>query len=140
MKNKKVSLRVWMFLKIAPSALLVLMYWMNVRTDFHHPMQIAVILIIFGFVGVFSYYDKRTDLFDEFAKENLKRTDSACLKTAYALSSISVFALALLFSNRFFANSLEVSGIVIGYGIVFTILFFTILRAVIFFFIDKRGI
>ena len=138
MKNKKVSLRAWMFLKIAPSALLVVMYWTNVRTNYH-PMHITITLIIIGFFCVFSYYDKKADLFDELAKDNLKRTDSICLKTAYAFGTISVFAYILLFSNRFLANSFEVTGITIGYGIVFTILFFTILRAIIFSIIDKRG-
>jgi len=139
MKNKKVNLRVWMFLKIAPSALLVAMYWTNVRTSYHS-MHIATTLIIIGFFCVFSYYDKKADLFDEFAKDNLKRTDSVCLKTAYAFGTISVFASILLFSNRFLANTLEVTGIMIGYGIVLAILFFTILRAIIFSIIDKRGL
>jgi len=138
MKNKKVNLRAWMFLKIAPAALLVLMYWTNVRADYHH-MHMVITFIILGFFGLFSYYDKRADLFDEFAKENLKRTDSACLKTAYAFGVISVSVFIVLFSNRFLAGTLEVTGIVVGYGIVFAILFFTILRAVIFTIIDKRG-
>ena len=137
MKNKKVSLRVWMFLKIAPSALLVLMYWMNVRRD-SHPMHLGIALIVLAFFGVFAYYDKRTDLFDEWAKENLKRTDSVCLKVAYASGIFST--VAVMISTRLLVDVLVVTGRMIGYGIVFSILFLTILRACIFSIIEKRGI
>lgn len=34
-KTKTINLRAWMFLKIAPAALLLLYYWMCARTDFH---------------------------------------------------------------------------------------------------------
>jgi len=135
MKSKKVSLRVWMFLKIAPSVLLVLMYWMNVRTD-SHPIHIAITLIILVFFGVFSHYDKRTDLFDELAKENLRRTDSICLKTAYAFGIACIFA--VIISNRLLVDLSNVTAETIGYGVVFSILVFTILRAFVFSIIDKR--
>ena len=34
-ETKTINLRVWMFLKIVPAALLLLYYWMCARTDFH---------------------------------------------------------------------------------------------------------
>ena len=137
MRQKKISLRIWMFLKIAPSALLVLMYWTNVRTV-SHPMHFGITFIVLLFFGLFSYYDKRADLFDESAKENLKRTDSICLKVAYAFGILST--VGFMIPARLFVDAPVVTGRTIGYGIVFSILFLTILRACIFSMIEKKGI
>ena len=137
--TKNISLRAWMFLNIAPSALLGFVYWTNVRTH-SHPMSLVVTLIIFGFFAVFNIFSKRTDLFDESAKENLRRTDSICLKTAYALGVLIVFLAAT--STRLFpiVELPRVTGALLGYCIIFLILLLSILRAVVFSVIDRRGI
>ena len=137
MKNK-ISLRTWMFLKIAPSALLVLHYWMNVRTSSHFAIHMIVTFAVLVFFFVFAHYDNKKDLIDESAKEILKRTDSICLKTAYAIGVIAVFSVTI--SDRIFAVFSEVTGVIVGYYIVFSILAFTVLRAILFSVIDKRGI
>ena len=139
MKNK-IGLRTWMFLKIAPSALLVLLYQVNVGIG--SPLGDAIMtIVVMGFFIAFSYLDSRKDLFDELAKENLRRADSICLKAAYAFGIVAVFS--AVFYSRFLFTSFpfaELSGIIIGYCIVFLILVFTTLRAIIFSIIDKRGI
>ena len=149
MRNKKLSLRTWMFLKIIPVAIITAFYFIDVRVMDNHPLHTTIIFIIFVGLGLFFHYDKKKDLFDESAKENLRRTDSICLKIVFAMGILIVFlqfiASAFHFEcfpmNGLPINSfLDLSGVTLGYGIVFVILFLTILRAIIFSFFDKRGI
>ena len=82
--------------------------------------------------GLFAYqlyYAKRRDIFDEFARENLRTTDSICLKIA---CGVLVLAAVLCVFSDF-------SGIVVGYALLIKLLALTVARAVLFTVIDKRG-
>lgn len=132
MGTKKINLSAWMFLKITSAALFLVFYWMCTRDSFHPAymyIQTAVFAIAGLFVGFQISYAKKKDIFDEFARENLKTTDSICLKIAYALMIIA--AIVCIFT--------DFSGVIAGYGILISILVLTILRAVIFTMIDKKG-
>ena len=131
-KTKSINLRAWMFLKIAPAALLLLYYWMCARTDFHASylyVQSAVLALAGGLFAYQLYYAKRRDIFDEFARENLRTTDSICLKIA---CGVLVLAAVLCVFSDF-------SGIVVGYALLIGLLALTVARAVLFTVIDKRG-
>ena len=131
-KTKSINLRAWMFLKIAPAALLLLYYWMCARTDFHTSylyVQSAVLALAGGLFAYQLYYTKRRDIFDEFARENLRTTDSICLKIA---CGVLVLAAVLCVFSDF-------SGIVVGYALLMGLLALTVARAVLFTVIDKRG-
>ena len=131
-KTKTINLRAWMFLKIAPAALLLLYYWMCARTDFHASylyVQSAVLALAGGLFAYQLYYAKRRDIFDEFARENLRTTDSICLKIA---CGVLVLAAVLCVFSDF-------SGIVVGYALLIRLLARTVARAVLFTVIDKRG-
>ena len=131
-KTKTINLRAWMFLKIAPAALLLLYYWMCARTDFHASylyVQSAVQALAGGLFAYQLYYAKRRDIFDEFARENLRTTDSICLKIA---CGVLVLAAVLCVFSDF-------SGIVVGYALLIGLLALTVARAVLFTVIDKRG-
>lgn len=131
-KTKTINLRAWMFLKIAPAALLLLYYWMCARTDFHASylyVQSAVLALAGGLFAYQLYYAKRRDIFDEFARENLRTTDSICLKIA---CGVLVLAAVLCVFSDF-------SGIVVGYALLIGLLAMTVARAVLFTVIDKRG-
>lgn len=131
-KTKTINLRAWMFLKIAPAALLLLYYWMCARTDFHASylyVQSAVLALAGGLFAYQLYYAKRRDIFDEFARENLRTTDSICLKIA---CGVLVLAAVLCVFSDF-------SGIVVGYALLIRLLALTVARAVLFTVIDKRG-
>lgn len=131
-KTKTINLRAWMFLKIAPAALLLLYYWMCARTDFHASylyVQSAVLALAGGLFAYQLYYAKRRDIFDEFARENLRITDSICLKIA---CGVLVLAAVLCVFSDF-------SGIVVGYALLMGLLALTVARAVLFTVIDKRG-
>ena len=78
------------------------------------------------------------DLFDELARENLRRADSVCLKTAYAIGVIAIFSAVM--SARLPVDFPEITGVLIGHCVVFLMLLLTALRAVVFSIIDKRGI
>lgn len=131
-KTKSINLRAWMFLKIAPAALLLLYYWMCARTDFHTSylyVQSAVLALAGGLFAYQLYYAKRRDIFNEFARENLRTTDSICLKIA---CGVLVLAAVLCVFSDF-------SGIVVGYALLIGLLALTVARAVLFTVIDKRG-
>lgn len=131
-KTKTINLRAWMFLKIAPAALLLLYYWMYACTDFHTSylyVQSAVLALAGGLFAYQLYYAKRRDIFDEFARENLRTTDSICLKIA---CGVLVLAAVLCVFSDF-------SGIVVGYALLIGLLALTVARAVLFTVIDKRG-
>lgn len=133
MKDKKMNLKVWMFLKIAPPAFFLMYYWMCTRSDFqphYRYIQQVFFYVTALLVGIQAAYSKKRDLFDEFAKENLRTTDSVCLKAAFVFMVIT--AVACVFPS--------VSGKIAGYCVVISMLLLSILRAVIFCIIDKKGI
>ncbi|MFR2788000.1 MAG: hypothetical protein ACLTBX_04355 [Clostridia bacterium] len=132
MKSKKINLSVWMFLKIIPAILLVVYYWMctvdgyDLVFRYINGAVIAIAgIIILGQVS----YAKKNKIFDEFGCENLKTTDSICLKIAFVLMTIAT--LACVFA--------DFSGIIAGYFVVGGILTLAIIRAIIFIIIDKKG-
>lgn len=132
MKNKPINLSVWMFSKVVPAALLFFYYGMCSWDGYDPTLRYlqAVSLVLAGVIVLWQVsYAKKKKLFDEFARENLKTTDSICLKIAYALMVVAV--LACVFA--------DFSGIIAGYFVVGGILLLTILRAVIFAVIDKKG-
>lgn len=132
MKNKTINLSAWMFFKVVPAALLLAYYWMCTWNGYDPVIRYlhAACLTMAGVLvwGQISYA-KKHNIFDEFARENLKTTDSICLKLAYVLMVIAT--LACVFA--------DFDGIIAGYFVVGGILLLTILRAIVFAIIDKKG-
>lgn len=134
MKTKKttINLSVWMFLKAIPAAMLLLYYWMCTLDGYNPVFRYlhAVTLVMAGvIVWAQISYAKKNNIFDEFALENLKTTDSACLKVAFVLMTIAT--LACVFA--------DFSGIIAGYFVVGGILLLALIRAIMFTIIDKKG-
>ncbi|MCB2362171.1 hypothetical protein [Clostridium estertheticum] len=73
--------------------------------------------------------DKR-DVFDEFAKETLYKTNTICLDIAYIIMAIILIA----------STVMNQTVLIIGYLIAGGIVVLAVLRAVIFCIIDKRGL
>ena len=133
MKNKTINLSVWMFFKAVPAALLLVYYcmctWIGydpVIRYFHAACLTMAGALVWGQIS----YAKKHNIFDEFARENLKTTDSICLKLAYVLMVIA--ALACVFA--------DFNGMIAGYFVVGGIFLLTVLRATIFAVIDKKGL
>ena len=133
MKMKKsINLSVWMFLKAVPAILLLLYYWMCTLEGYAPVFRYihGVTLILAGAVVLAQVsYAKKNRIFDEFARENLKTTDSICLKVSFGLMTVAT--LACVFA--------EFDGIVAGYFVVGGILLLAVIRAIIFTAIDKKG-
>mgnify|MGYP000111710978 FL=1 len=129
--QKKLNLRAWMFIKVLPAIVLVMYYWMITRYDFQINF-IAIQNIVFGFFGVFLYFlifgKNNRDLEDEFAKHNIMRVNSFCLKISYLLFIV----IALINAT------LELSTVVLGYFAVGSILILSIIRAIAFYILDTR--
>ena len=133
MKNKTINLCVWMFFKAVPAALLVVYYGLCAWNGYdpvirylHAACLVFAAALVWGQIS----YAKKRNIYDEFAKENLKTTDSICLKLAYILMGIA--ALACVFA--------DFNGILAGYFVVGGIFLLTILRAAVFTVIDKKGL
>ncbi|AZV56882.1 hypothetical protein [Clostridium sp. AWRP] len=130
MKDKKISLRIWISAKIIPALLFLMYYWMSVSLTFK-PIHTLIEYLLLGLTLVFLALLKgNSEIFDEFAKETLNKTDSICLKLSY------LFMAGILLPSAFITPS----GIMTGYLIAAGIVALTILRAIIFCVIDMRGI
>ena len=129
-EDKKVNLRMWMSLKIIPSLLLFAYYWMCVRLDFQ-PVYTIIQNALIGVMLIFLLILRgKREVFDEFAKETLYKTDSICLKIAYIIMGIILLHSAFLTPNAIMTGYLIAGGIVV----------LTIIRTIIFCVIDKRGL
>lgn len=132
MKAKNINLRAWMFLKSVPAILFLLYYWACTLEGYNPVLRYihAVTLVLaVGIVCWQIYFERNNAIFDEFARENLKTTDSICLKVSFILMLIET--LACIFA--------DFNGIISGYFVVCGILLLTIIRAIIFTVIDKKG-
>ena len=94
-----------------PAILLLLYYWMCTLEGYDPVFRYihGVTLILAGAVVLAQVsYGKKNRIFDEFARENLKTTDSICLKVSFGLMTVAT--LACVFA--------EFDGIVAGYFVV----------------------
>lgn len=127
--KKRISLKVWMIVKIIPALLLVVFYWMCIRTKYnpiYTYLQYAILACMFVSLHIVK---KNRDVFDEYAKEILSKTDTICFKLSYIIFGILLLPCILI----------NTDSIVIGYGIVVGLCILTILRSVIFCVLDSRG-
>lgn len=104
--------------------------WMCVNRDFQ-PIYTIIQYALIGCILVFLLIIKsKRDVFDEFAKETLYKTDSICLKISYVIMGLILIPTAFITPE----------GIMMGYLIAGGIVVLTITRAIIFCVVDKRGI
>ncbi|MBX4267211.1 hypothetical protein [Clostridium estertheticum] len=119
-----------MSIKIIPSLLLFAYYWMSVRRYFKPVYTIIQSILILCILVILLIIRGKRDVFDEFAKKTLYKTNSICFKIAYIIMVGVLFPSAVVNSNT----------IIMGYLIVGGIVVLTIAQAVIFCIIDRRGI
>ena len=103
-----------MFFKAVPAALLLVYYCMctwngydPVIRYFHAACLTMAGALVWGQIS----YAKKHNIFDEFARENLKTTDSICLKLAYVLMVIAALACVFADFNGMIAGYFVVGGI-----------------------------
>lgn len=130
--KKTTNLRIWMFLKAIPAVLLLLYYWLC-TVEGYNPVfryiHALTLVLAGGLVWWQISYAKKNAIFDEFGLENLKTTDSICMRIAFILMTVA--ALVCVFANF--------DGIIAGYFVVGGILVLAVTRAVIFSVIDRKG-
>ena len=133
--KKKVNLREIVGTKIIYAVLVAVYYWMWARRDWHDfyiTIQNAVGIFTFVFLLLqasrIRKYKKES--FDELAEQNLKAVDSICLK-------ISMVALVVI---AFMGALTILDAIAIGYAIVGWLIVIMILRFIIFYVKDVKGI
>ena len=133
--KKKVNLREIVGTKIIYAVLVAVYYWMWARRDWHDfyiTIQNAVGIFTFVFLLLqasrIRKYKKES--FDELAEQNLKAVDSICLK-------ISMVALVVI---AFMGALTILDAIAMGYAIVGWLIVIMILRFIIFYVKDIKGI
>ena len=128
-KDKKVNLRVWISAEIIPSLWLFAYYWMCIK-HYYQPIHVIIQYAFIGCMILFLMVIRgKRDVFDEFAKETLYKTNTICLDIAYIIMAIILF-------NATFINQ---TAVIIGYLIAGGIVILSVTRAIIFCVIDSEG-
>ena len=134
-KNQKVTLLELVATKIIYAILIAVYYWMWARRDWHgyyDNIQYAVAAFTFIFLLLQSSrirkYNK--EVADAMALANLKRADSICLKIALIASIVIAFTGAMELINQ----------LQMGYIIMILLVVTTIVRTIIFYVMDTKGV
>ena len=134
-KNQKVTLLELVATKIIYAILIAVYYWMWARRDWHgyyDNIQYAVAAFTFVFLLLQSSrirkYNK--EVTDEMALANLKRANSICLKIALIASIVIAFTGAMELINQ----------LQMGYIIMILLVVTTIVRTIIFYVMDTKGV
>ena len=134
-KNQKVTLLELVATKIIYAILIAVYYWMWARRDWHgyyDNIQYAVAAFTFIFLLLQSSrirkYNK--EVADEMALANLKRANSICLKIALIASIVIAFTGAMELINQ----------LQMGYIIMILLVVTTIVRTIIFYVMDTKGV
>ena len=134
---KKVSLRELVADKIVFAILIAVYYWMWARDDwkdYYTTIQnIVCIFSIFYFVSRSIRLRKyKKEIPDEMAEANLKRCDAICLR----ISVVALILISFVCAAGRFALTTES----IGYCLVGVLVLLSVIRTVIFYFMDKKGL
>lgn len=134
---KKVSLREPVADQIVFAVLIAVYYWMRARNDWKdYYTTVQTVVCIFGFYYFisravrFRKYKKETP--NEMAEANLRRCDKICLRICVAALVLISFLCAV---GRF-ALTTEI----IGYCLVGVLFFLAVIRTILFYFMDKKGL
>lgn len=133
--KKKVNLREIVGTKIIYAVLVAFYYWMWARRDWHDfyitiQSSVSIFTVVFFLLQAKRIYQYKKESFDELAEQNLKATDSICLK-------ISMVALVVI---AFMGALTILDAIAMGYAIVGWLVAIMIVRFIIFCVKDVKGI
>lgn len=133
--QSKVTLRELVGRKIIYAVLLVVYYWMRARRDwqdYYVTIQNAVVVFTVIFFAlqakrIFRYSKEEKD---ELAIQNLRRTDAIALKIMVAAAVVIAFA----------GGVAAIDGRMAGYALVGMILVLSVIRFVLFYIMDSKGV
>ena len=134
---RKVSLREIVADKIVFAILIALYYWMWARNDWHNyytSIQYAVFAFtFFYFISRASRLRKyKQELPDEMSEANLKRCDALCLKIGAAAIIVLSFVCAVA--------RLSITTDLIGYCLMGILIALAIIRTILFYIMDTKGV
>lgn len=134
---RKVSLREIVADKIVFAILIALYYWMWARNDWHNyytSIQHAVFAFtFFYFISRASRLKKyKQELPDEMSEANLKRCDALCLKIGAAAIIVLSFVCAV--------GRLSITTDLIGYCMMGILIALAIIRTILFYIMDTKGV
>ena len=134
---RKVSLREIVADKIVFAILIALYYWMWARNDWHNyytSIQHAVFAFtFFYFISRASRLKKyKQELPDEMSEANLKRCDALCLKIGAAAIIVLSFVCAV--------GRLSITTDLIGYCLTGILIALAIIRTILFYIMDTKGV
>ena len=134
-KSEKVTLLELVATKIIYALLIAVYYWMWARRDWHgYYESIQYAVAIFTFIFLVSQASRikkfKAEVADEMALANLKRADSICLKIALIASIVAAFAGAMELINQ----------LQMGYIIMLLLIVIAIVRTIIFYVMDTKGV
>ena len=134
---RKVSLREIVADKIVFAILIALYYWMWARNDWHNyytSNQYAVFAFtFFYFISRASRLRKyKQELPDEMSEANLKRCDALCLKIGAAAIIVLSFVCAV--------GRLSITTDLIGYCLMGILIALAIIRTILFYIMDTKGV
>ena len=135
MKNK-VTMKELLGTQIIIAVLIAIYYWCWARNDwkdYYVTIQnTAGILTFFFFIEQSVRISKyKKEVKDEMVISNLRKSDSICFKILAGLIIFIAFLSAVL--------SFKISSEIIGYMLIGTIVFISIVRVILFCIIDKKG-
>ena len=133
--EKKVTLLELVGTKTIYAVLISLYYWMCARRDWNDyyvtiQYALAIFTITFLLIQYFRINKYKQEAVDELAKQNLDRANTICINVMMIATIIIAFSGALEFINH----------IIMGYALVWTLVVVSILRTVIFYIMDVKGI
>ncbi len=134
---KKVSLRELVADKIIFAILIAMYYWMWARNDWKDTYTtVQNIVFIFSFYYFVSRAIRvkkyKQEAPDEMAEANLKRCDSICLKISVVVFIIIAFACAI--------GRMALTTEFIGYCLMAALVLMAVIRTIIFYLMDKKGL
>ena len=134
---RKVSLREIVADKIVFAILITLYYWMWARNDWHNyytSIQYAVFAFtFFYFISRASRLRKyKQERPDEMSEANLKRCDALCLKIGAAAIIVQSFVCAV--------GRLSITTDLIGYCLMGILIALAIIRTILFYIMDTKGV
>lgn len=134
--KSKVTLKEILVSHIIIAVLIAAYYWCWARSDwkeYYVTIQNTIgILTFFFFVTESIRVSKyKREVNDEMAIANLRKSDSICFKVLAILIVLIAFLSAILRFN--------ISSEIIGYVLIGTIVVISIVRAILFYIIDKKG-
>jgi hypothetical protein len=138
MKNKVTILEI-IATKIIIAVLITGYYWMCSRSDWKPEYQDissywGFLLFILLLVHYFRVKKYKKEYFDELAEKNLNRCDAMCLKIFCVIMVIIAYLGGIL------GHINAISTMVMGWLIMGSIIAITILRTIIFFIMDHKGV